>query len=151
MTPEPGKSPQFLTGRVNVLRLLENEIGLTPAPGKPLDPVNLLSPVIEIFLPVTLDGTTMLGLWFDTAGLLHIYVQQAIAPDNIFAQVKIITLRLPIALGFTLFSVGLGLFFARSTYMATRLAAVESLRGAQKTLQQMIDQIRQTPVRAGSE
>ncbi len=153
MLVEPGKTPQFRTpaGQQDLLRRLEEEAGLSPAPGKPLDPVSLLSPVIEIFVPVTLNGNTMLGFWFDTAGLTHVYVQQAIAPDNIFTQVKIITVRLPFALGLLVFNLGLAMFFVRAFIVATRVAAVESLQGVQKMVQQMIDTIKQTPQQAGRE
>ncbi len=92
------------------------------------DPVNYLSPVIEIFVPIGNDETvTMLGLWFDAVGLLHIYCQQAIIPENVFVQVKLITLKVPIAIGFTLFNLGLALFFARSSILGLR-AAVNGIR-----------------------
>ncbi|KLU58594.1 hypothetical protein CEB3_c46100 [Peptococcaceae bacterium CEB3] len=91
------------------------------------DPVNYLSTAMEIFVPVSKDGSiTMLGLWFDAVGLLHIYVQQAIVPDNIFTQVRIITLRLPIALGFTVFNLGLALFFVRAFVLGFRAAVSET-------------------------
>jgi hypothetical protein len=91
------------------------------------DPVSFLSPVLEIFVPIGNDETvTMLGLWFDSDGLLHIYVQQAIIPDNVFAQVKIITLKVPIAIVLTIFGLGLGLFFVRASILAFRAGAKES-------------------------
>lgn len=90
------------------------------------DPVNFLSPALEIFVPLGNDETvTMFGLWFDAVGLLNIYVQQAVIPDNVFAQVKIMTLRVPIAIGFTLFNLGLALFFVRSFILGIRTAVHE--------------------------
>lgn len=88
--------------------------------------VKFLSPALEIFVPIGNDETvTMLGLWFDAVGHLNIYVQQAVVPDNVFAQVKIITLKVPIAIGFTVFNLGLALFFARSSILGLRNAVNE--------------------------
>lgn len=107
------------------------------------DPVKFLSPVIEIFLPIGNEETlTMLGLWFDTVGFLHVYVQQALIPDNIFSQIKIITLRLPVALGFTLFSLGLALFLVRSSIMALRAATTETSDQIQRAVQQVIEKMK---------
>lgn len=90
------------------------------------DPVNFLSPGLEIFVPIGNDETlTMLGLWFDAVGLLNIYVQQAVIPDNVFTQVKIITLKIPVAIGFTVFNLGLALFFVRSGILGLRSAVNE--------------------------
>lgn len=103
------------------------------------DPVNFLSTALEIFVPIGQDETvTMLGLWFDSVGLLHIYVQQAVIPDNVFTQVRIITLRLPIALGFTVFNLGLALFFVRAFILGFRAAAKDTAN----QFQQIIDKLK---------
>ncbi len=108
------------------------------------DPVKMLAPVLEIFLPIGPSETnTMLGLWFDTLGFLHIYVQQAIAPDNIYTQVKIITFRLPVTIGFTIFSLGFGMFVARTVIIAMRGAAREAVSQIQLLLEQVLERIKQ--------
>lgn len=109
------------------------------------DPVKFLSPVIEIFVPIGKEETlTMLGLWFDTVGFLHVYVHQALLPDNLFTQIKVVTLRLPIAWGFTIFNLGLAMFFSRSFIMALRAATAETSDQIQRSLQKTIDKLKKS-------
>ncbi len=118
---------------------------LTDQPGTRVtfDPVNLFVPVMELFLPIGRDETnTMLGIWFDTAGLFHIYVQQAIIPDNIFTQVKIITLRLPVSLGFMISNILIGSFFARSATLAVRAATAGTTIQVQRAVNKILERIR---------
>lgn len=131
--PSSSPSPGFTTAPA-----LE---GINTVLAKLPDPVNYLSTALEIFVPLGADETvTMLGLWFDSVGLLHVYVQQAVIPDNVFAQVKIISLRLPIALGFTVFNLGLALFFARAFILGFRAVATDTASQIRQAVDKMKSQ-----------
>ncbi|HZW83641.1 MAG TPA: hypothetical protein VFF14_09540, partial [Candidatus Deferrimicrobium sp.] len=107
------------------------------------DPINLFTPVQEFFLPLGRDQTnTTIGLWFDTVGLLHIYLQQAIVPDNIYTQVKIVTLRLPVGLGFLISNSIQSMFYARAFILAIRAATAATTIEVQKLVDQLLERIR---------
>ncbi|HWJ03789.1 MAG TPA: hypothetical protein VNU93_08920, partial [Verrucomicrobiae bacterium] len=106
------------------------------------DPVNLLTPVVEVFLPLTITtNNTLLGLWFDTAGDTHVFIQQAVVPGNIYSQVKVISVRLPIAFGFTLFNLGVALWVTRSTILGMRAVADELAQVFEAMVEQVIEKL----------
>jgi hypothetical protein len=124
-----------------------NQIGVPVARGQSaistFDPINLFTPVQEFFLPLGRDQTnTSIGLWFDTVGLIHIYLQQAIVPDNIYTQVKIVTLRLPVSMGFLISNMIQAMFFARSSILAIRAATAATTIEVQKLVDQLLERIR---------
>lgn len=120
--------------------LIQSEISGVPTS---FDPVNLFAPVQEFFLPLGRSQTnTTLGLWFDTVGLLHLYVQQAIVPDNIYTQVKILTLRLPLSLGFLISNMVQAMFFARSAALTIRATTAGTTIQVQKIVNRLLEQMR---------
>lgn len=112
----------------------------TSEPPKTFDPVNLLPTVVEFFLPIgSGDYLTLFGFWIDSQGFLKITIQQAIVPDNLFAQMKIMTLRLPSALLLAIFFFGFGMFSLKLNILGQRAAVMEKSTQIQKMLQKVMD------------
>lgn len=142
MTPTADKLYSYMEPGPSVETVPAREVNLP-------DPVNLFPPVVEFFLPVGPQETnTMIGIWFDTAGLLNIYIQQAIVPDNIYTQIKIISLRIPVAFGFSIFNLGIAMFFARVLILVVRATTAEMAGEIQSLMQKIMDRVnykRQAP------
>lgn len=144
MGPETTANPQPTPQTQNNLELSTRPPGTVPT----FDPIRLFAPVQEFFIPIGKDETnTMLGLWFDAIGLLHVYVQQAIVPDNVFTQVKIITLRLPIPFGFMLANMIQATFYARAAVLAVRAATAQTTIQVQGIFDRILERIRTKALR----
>lgn len=107
---------------------------------KTIDPLILFPTVVEFFLPIgSGDDITTFGFWVGSDGLLKITIQQAIVPDNIFSQIKVITLKLPTALLLTIFFFGFGMFSIKLNILGQRAATREKTDQIQKILQKVMD------------
>jgi hypothetical protein len=107
---------------------------------KTIDPLDLFPSGVEFFLPIgSGDNITMFGFWVSSDGFLRITIQHAIVPDNIFSQIKVITLKLPSALLLSIFFFGFGMFSIKLNILGQRAASKEKTKQIQKILQKVMD------------
>jgi hypothetical protein len=118
----------------------EAEVVQTSESTKMIEPLNLFPSVVEFFLPIgSGDTITMFGFWIGSDGLLKITIQQAVVPDNIYSQIKVITLKLPNSLLLTIFFFGFGMFSIKLNTLSQRAAAKERTNQIQKILQKVMN------------
>ncbi|EGW38835.1 hypothetical protein [Desulfosporosinus sp. OT] len=85
-----------------------------------VDPVYALSDGILILFPF-IDDHTRICLKFRTINEVDILIQQALEPNaDVYIMIKIIQIRIPLALDFLAFFLALGTYLTRIVVLALR-------------------------------
>lgn len=95
-----------------------NQMGNVPSPSKEDgNPEKVLSTGIQVYFP--LGKNLQVGILFEPAGLIKIYIQLEALTEDILIQFKVIELNTPISLNLLFFNLGIAHFYIQKFIVLT--------------------------------